>query len=136
MGWTRYVGRSIVGVATGGLVAAAVVVLPPGTAFGAPCDGLSCDLHLKEGAAEVPHARPLGNTHSGWTQAATTMICLADFLHADVDSTWSAAPPLVGMRDYGALCSDEHGSAQSPLGIPLRCYDGIWQQYLIDIPAG
>lgn len=133
--WTRCIGRSIIGMAIGGLAAAAVLVVAPGTAAGAPCDGLGCVPHLRTGAVEGASCAPTRQYPFGVDAAGNTYTCLATFLHPR-ENTWTPAPPLVGVRDFGALCTDEQGSAQSPLGIPMLCRDSTWQQFVVGIPEG
>jgi hypothetical protein len=71
----------------------------------------------------------------GVDASGNTLICLASYRHPRTN-TWTRVPQFDGVRFYGELCSDDQAAAQSPEGIPLRCTDSIWQQYIIGIPQG
>jgi hypothetical protein len=127
------VDRSIAGAAAVGLIAITAVVLPLGTASASPCDGSSCVPHLRTGAAEgapceAARVYPFGQDANG-----NTLICYATYRNPET-SSWTHVPQLVGVRDYGALCSGG-GAAQSPDGLPLVCRGDTWDRYTPDLPA-
>ena len=62
-----------------------------------------------------------------------TFICYATYRNP-YTSTWTPLPPLVGVRDFGALCSPG-GVAQSPDGLPLVCRDEVWDRYTPTLPV-
>lgn len=129
----RRVDRWSIGAAVAALATATTVVVPLGTASGSPCDGPSCVPHLRTGAVqgapcEAARLYPFGLDASG-----NTLICYATYRNPTTAS-WSPVPKLVGIRDYGALCSD-HAVAQSPDGLPLVCRGSIWDRYTPDLPV-
>lgn len=133
-GWIRCLVRPIVAVAVAGLTAVTMVVLAQATAAGSPCDGVDCVPHLRKDAvagASCAAARvyPFGLDGSG-----NTLICYATYRNP-ITATWSPVPQLVGVRDYGALCSGG-GAAQSPDGLPLVCRGPTWDRYTPDLPVG
>lgn len=134
VGWMRCRGASITGATAAGLIAAALVVLPTGTASGAPCDGPSCVPHVSTDAVEGASCDAVRLYPFGLGPGGNTLICYATYRNPD-KSSWSRVPPLVGVRDYGALCSGG-GVAQSPDGIPLVCRGAIWDHYTPDLPVG
>lgn len=135
MRWTRCTGRSIVWSAVVGLTAAAVVVSPPRTASAAPCEEAGCASHMRTGAVEGAPCEAMRVYPFGTDGSGGTLICLASFRHFRTN-TWSRVAQFEGEHFYGELCSHDQAVAQSPEGIPLRCTDSIWQQYIIGIPAG
>jgi hypothetical protein len=134
MGWTHCMGRSIIGAAVAGLTAVTVVVLPLGTASGSPCDGSSCVPHVRTDAVEGASCEAARVYPFGLDAQGNTLICYATYRNP-TKTSWSSVPQLVGVRDYGALCSGK-GVAQSPDGLPLVCRDSIWDRYTPDLPVG
>lgn len=133
--WTPGLGCSTIGAAVAGLTAVTVVLVPPGIASGAPCDQVSCADHVRTGAVEGAECAAARRYPFGVDGSGSTLICLASYRHPRTN-TWSRVPHFDGVRFYGELCSDDQAVAQSPEGVPLRCTDSIWQQYIIGIPAG
>lgn len=127
--------RSIIGAAVAGQTAAAAVVFPLPTASGAPCDAVSCADHVRSGAVEGAPCAAARIYPFGVDESGNVLICLASYRHPRTN-TWTRVPRFDGVRFYGELCSDDQAVAQSPDGVPLRCTDSIWQQYIIGIPAG
>ncbi|MBZ4521808.1 hypothetical protein GBP62_15005 [Mycobacterium avium subsp. hominissuis] len=121
------------GAAVAGLAAATIVALPPPTASGSPCDGVSCVPHLRTDAVEGASCQAARLYAFGLDARGNTLICYATYRNPTTAS-WSPVPQLVGVRDYGALCSDQ-GVAQSPDGLPLVCRDSIWDRYTPDLPV-
>jgi hypothetical protein len=132
--WTRCVGRSIIGAAVAGLIAVTVVALPAGTASGSPCDGSSCVPHVRTDAVEGASCDAARVYPFGLDARGNTLICYATYRNPTT-ATWSPLPQLVGVRDYGALCSGG-GVAQSPDGLPLVCRGDTWDRYTPDLPVG
>jgi hypothetical protein len=129
----RFACRSMIGAVVAGSAAGAGLVLTPPTASAAPCDGPSCVEHLRTNAvagAECQASRlyPFGLDASG-----NTFICYATYRNPTT-ATWVPVPGIVGVRDFGALCSGG-GVAQSPDGIPMVCRDGIWDRYTPALPV-
>lgn len=133
MGSPQGMSRAIIGAAAAGLAAAAVVALPLGTASSSPCDGPSCVPHLRTGAAEGDSCDAARVYPFGLDASGNTLICYATYRNPTTAS-WSPVPHLVGVRDYGALCS-EVGVAQSPDGLPLVCRGAIWDRYTPALPV-
>ena len=134
VGWTRCMGRSIIGAAVAGLTAVTVVALPLGTASGSPCDGPSCVPNLRTDAVEGASCTAARLYPFGLDARGNTLICYATYRNPTTAS-WSSVPQLVGVRDYGALCSGQ-GAAQSPDGLALVCRGSTWDRYTPDLPVG
>ncbi len=127
----RFGSRWMIGAVIAGLTAGAVLV--PAAASAAPCDGPSCVEHLRTdavGGAPCQAARlyPFGLDANG-----NTFICYATYRNPTT-ATWVPVPGIVGVRDFGALCSGS-GVAQSLDGIPMVCRDGIWDRYTPALPV-
>lgn len=132
--WIRCTCRTIFGAAVAGLTAATVILLPLGTASGSPCDEPNCVPHVrtdavKGGSCAAARVYPFGLDAGG-----NTLICYATYRNP-ITASWTQLPQLVGVRDYGALCSGG-GVAQSPDGLPLVCRASIWDRYTPDLPVG
>jgi hypothetical protein len=132
--WTRCMGRSIIGAAAAGLIALTMVALPLGTAAGSPCDGPSCVAHLRTDAVQGASCTASRLYPFGLDASGNTLICYATYRNPET-ATWTPVPQLVGVRDYGALCSGT-GVAQSMDGIPLVCRGSTWDRYTPDLPIG
>ncbi len=131
----RHIGLWAVGAVVAGIVTVAEGVLAPGMASGAPCNGVGCADHVRTGAIEGASCDAMRIYPFGVDASGSAMICLASYLHPRTN-TWKRVPKFAGVRFYGELCSDDQAAAQSPQGLPLRCTDSIWQQYIIGIPEG
>lgn len=131
----RCIGLWAAGVAVAGIAAVAEGVLAAGMASAVPCDGVSCADHVRTGALEGASCEAMRVYPFGVDASGNTLICLASYRHPRTN-TWTRVPQFDGVRFYGELCSDDQAAAQSPEGIPLRCTDSIWQQYIIGIPQG
>jgi hypothetical protein len=130
---TRCARRLITGAVIAGLMAVAVIAVPSGSASAAPCDGTSCVPHLRTGAHEGDSCVAARLYPFGLDAAGRTLICYATYRNPTT-SSWTPVPPIVGVRDYGALCS-ERGIAQSPDGVALACRAGIWDRYTPALPV-
>lgn len=130
----RCMGRSIIGAAAAGLMALTMVALPLGKASGSPCDGPSCVPHLRTDAVQGASCTAARLYPFGLDASGNTLICYATYRNPET-ATWTPVPQLVGVRDYGALCSGT-GVAQSMDGIPLVCRGSIWDRYTPDLPVG
>lgn len=115
------------------LAVATVLALEPGLASGKPCDGSRCVPNMRTGAAEGAACLPRRLAPFGIDASGNALICLARF-GVPSSASWSRVPHMVGVRDYGIPCAEDQAVAQSPDFVPLRCWDSIWQQYLIGIP--
>ena len=129
----RFTCRSLIGAVTVGLTAGVVLVLPPAVASAAPCDGVSCVEHLRTDAVGGADCRATRLYPFGLDASGNTFICYATYRNPTT-ATWVPVPGLVGVRDYGALCTGG-GAAQSPDGIPMACRDGIWDKYTPALPV-
>lgn len=134
VGSIRCIGRSIIGAVAAGLTAATLVALPVGTASGAPCDETSCVPHLRTDAVQGASCTAARLYPFGLDASGNTLICYATYRNPET-ATWIPVPQLVGVRDYGALCSGTD-MAQSMDGLPLVCRGSIWDRYTPDLPVG
>lgn len=116
-----------------GFAASAALAMSSVPASAEPCDGQSCVTHLKTDAVAGAQCQAARLYAFGVDGAGRTFICYATY-RSPVTSTWVPVPPLVGVRDYGALC-DGKGVAQSLDGIPMVCRDGIWDHYTPALPV-
>lgn len=133
VGFTRRGEGWSIRAAVAGLAIATTIVVPQGTASGSPCDGLSCVPHLRLGAVQGAPCEAARLYAFGLDASGNTLICYATYRNPTTAS-WSPVPKLVGIRDYGALCSDQ-AVAQSPDGLPLVCRGSIWDRYTPDLPV-
>jgi hypothetical protein len=131
----RCIGLWVIGTAVAGISAVAEGVLAPEMASAVPCDGVGCADHVRTGAVEGASCEAMRIYPFGVDGNGNAMICLASYRHPRTN-TWTRVPRFDGMRFYGEACSDDQAVAQSPEGIPLRCTDSTWQQYIIGIPQG
>ena len=93
-------------------------VAPTGTASGSQCDGAGCVPNVSHNAVPNGPCVPKSRYDFGVDSVGNPYVCLAI-------GSWTAAPPLVGVRTLGSRCSGQ-GSAQSPDGIAMMCGDGVW----------
>jgi hypothetical protein len=133
VGCARRVERWSIRAAVATLATATTVVVPLGTASGSPCDGQSCVPHLRTDAVQGAPCDAARLYSFGLDARGNALICYATYRNPTTAS-WSPVPKLVGVRDYGALCSDQ-AVAQSPDGLPLECRDSIWDRYTPDLPV-
>ncbi len=130
----RFACRSMIWAGILGPAAGAALVLTPGTAAAAPCDGPSCVEHLRTGAVAGAECEATRLYAFGLDAGGNTFICYATYRNPTT-ATWVPVPGIVGVRDFGALCSGK-GVAQSMDGIPMVCRDGIWDRYTPALPVG
>jgi hypothetical protein len=93
-------------------------VAPAGPASGSPCNGSGCVPNLTQNAVPNGPCVPRSRYDFGVDAVGNPFVCLS------IDS-WSAAPPLVGVRTLGSRRSGQL-SAQSPDGIAMLCMNGVW----------
>ncbi len=115
------------------LAAATLSALAPVTVSAEPCDGSSCVPHVKTDVVAGGSCTALRLYALGLDANGNTFICYATHRNPKT-ATWSPLPPLVGVRDFGALC-DGPGVAQSPDGLPLVCRDSIRDKYTTALPV-
>ncbi|MEW5810397.1 MAG: hypothetical protein AB1925_13175 [Actinomycetota bacterium] len=130
----RYGARGLVVLIAALFVAmAGLTVQPANTASAAPCDGAQCVMHLTQGVSQGATCPAFRLYVFGLDAQGNTFVCYATYRNPRT-STWVPVPPLVGVRDNGALCAGP-GSAQSPDGLPMVCRDSIWQRYTPALPV-
>jgi hypothetical protein len=98
----------------------------PGTASGSSCDGAGCVPNVNQNVVPNGTCTPKSRYDFGMDSGGKPYVCLSI-------GSWTAAPPLVGVRTMGSRCSGQL-SAQSPDGIAMLCMDGVWT-HGDDIPA-
>lgn len=126
----KLLGRSC---AVAALLVPAALAAGVGAAGAAPCDGSACVTHLTPGAVAGAECDAKRLYALGLDGGGNAFICYATYRNPS-KAAWVALPPLVGVRDFGALCSGA-GSAQSPDGLPLVCRDSTWERYTPALPV-
>lgn len=107
-------------------LAAAIVTCSPKIGAGASaadepgssCDNAGCVPNVSQSVAPNGPCVPKNRYDFGVDSGGKPYVCLSI-------GSWSAAPPLVGVRTMGSRCSGQL-SAQSPDGIAMMCGDGVW----------
>ncbi len=131
--WLHRMRRASGAAAIGGMTAVAILLALPATASAEPCDGTSCVEHLNTDAVQGAPCRPVRLYAFGLDASGNTLICYATYRNFS-SATWVPLPPLIGVRDFGALCEPGR-TAQSLDGLPLVCRDEVWQKYTPALPV-
>lgn len=129
----RFVCRSMSVIAVAGVMAGVLLSFNPATAPAAPCDGASCVEHLRTDAVAGAECQASRLYAFGLDASGNTFICYATYRNPTT-AKWVPVPGIVGVRDFGALCSGG-GVAQSLDGIPMVCRDGVWDRYTPALPV-
>jgi|KBSSwiStaDraftv2_1062776.scaffolds.fasta_scaffold00081_12 hypothetical protein len=130
---TEHARRRVVGAALAVAAALGLLTSAPNTASAEPCDGADCVTHMRTGAVAGAPCAAQRLYALGLGASGGAFICYATYRNP-VTAAWTPLPPLVGIRDFGALCSAP-GSAQSSDGLPLVCRDGTWERYTPALPV-
>jgi hypothetical protein len=99
-----------------GLITAAIA--PALTASGSPCNGGECVPNVTQNVVPNGSCVPRSRYDFGVDSVGNAFVWLSI-------GSWTAAPPLVGVRTLGSRCSGQL-SAQSPDGIAMLCMNGAW----------
>ncbi len=83
-----------------------------------PCTAWGCTPNVTYNAVPSGPCVPKSRYDFGVDSVGNAFVCLSI-------GSWTAAPPLVGVRATGSRCSGQL-SAQSPDGIAMLCMNGAW----------